>query len=62
MMWIPIMENPFPEEIEIDWNHINDMFVVPVPRNIHRYRLGYEHRNICNDWIDKNLIDLRFIK
>lgn len=33
--YIQIIDNPFPEEIEVDYHHINDLLVVPIPRGIH---------------------------
>ncbi len=34
--FIPIMENPFPPEIEIEFHHINDLFTIPIPKSLHR--------------------------
>ena len=36
MKFIQLMDNPFPKEIFIDWHHINNLFVVPMPRNLHQ--------------------------
>lgn len=35
-MFIPLMNNPFPKHIAIDWHHIDDIFVIPVPRRFHQ--------------------------
>ncbi len=32
LSFVPIMNNPFPQDIKIEWHHINDKFVVPVPK------------------------------
>ena len=45
--WVPLMENPLPDEVEIEWHHINDLLVIPLPKTLHRDTLGKEHRNIC---------------
>ena len=58
--WIKIMNNPFPEEIDIDWHHINNIFVVPIPRITHVYCYNSnskKHRELCN----KKLVDMNLI-
>jgi hypothetical protein len=50
--FIQIMDNPFPKEVEIDWHHINDMLVIPIPRKIHRDIKGKNHRKLCNSIIE----------
>lgn len=38
--YIPLWDNPFPQEIEVDWHHINNFgLIIPIPRKSH---------NICN--------------
>ena len=53
--FIPLFENPFPEEIDIDYHHINNLLVVPVPRQIHKKcNNGCKvnlHREKCNIWL-----------
>ena len=34
--WIKLFNNPFPDDTKINYHHINDMFVVPMPRNLHQ--------------------------
>ena len=55
MKFIEIMDNPFPKEIRIDFHHINDMFVVPIPTMTHRkFYYGKnvkKHRMECNRFI-----------
>lgn len=51
LKWVLIMNNPFPEEVDIDYHHINNMLVVPMPRFLHRMchhstRVD-KHRNEC---------------
>lgn len=54
--WIRILPNIFPDDMLIDDHHINDIFVVPLPREIHK-RNGYgtnieKHRKTCLKWIE----------
>jgi predicted DNA-binding protein YlxM (UPF0122 family) len=48
MKFIPLLTNPFPKEIKIDYHHINDFFVIPLPRVIHFNNMGKNHRDKCN--------------
>ena len=34
--YIVLIENSFPKEVLVDYHHINNLLVVPVPRTIHR--------------------------
>ena len=56
--FIPLMSNPFPKEISIDYHHINNTFVVPVPRQVHKSMLGKNHRIKVNDWIEEIIGDV----
>jgi hypothetical protein len=40
--WITLYDNPFDEEVE--WHHINDTFVVAIPKDLHQLYLGKNHR------------------
>lgn len=54
MQSIELYSNPFDDTIEIDWHHINDMFVVALPRKIHRKYLGVstkKHRELCYKYV-----------
>jgi aspartyl-tRNA synthetase len=57
LKFIPIMDNPFPNDIKIDWHHVNNIFVIPMPRITHNYYKcgihGDIHRKNCNKWIKK---------
>jgi len=46
--YIEIMDNPFPPEIEVDYHHINDILVIPLPRIIHQKYPIPQHREILN--------------
>ena len=56
MKFIEIMSNPFPDNIKMNWHHINDIFVIPMPELIHLKNSGRRigHRikcnNILNNW------------
>jgi hypothetical protein len=52
------MSNPFPEEVLIEYHHINDTFVVPVPRQVHKSMYGKEHRIKVNNWIEEVIGDV----
>jgi len=51
--YIPLMNNILPEEIPIQWHHINNLFVIPIPKEFHQNNLGLKHKEICNKWIEK---------
>jgi len=51
--FIPLMSNPFPEEIPVDYHHINNVFVIPIPRQVHKNMLGKNHRREVNNWIEE---------
>jgi len=42
--FIPMFENPFADNEEIDYHHITDVYVVAVPRNLHQMYGGKYHR------------------
>ena len=50
-----LFENPFSNEVKIDYHHINDILVIPLPRKLHKmcnYGNDYiKHREECNKWI-----------
>lgn len=50
--WIELLPNIYPEEIEINYHHVNNLFVVPIPRNVHFNKFGNNHREKCNNWIE----------
>jgi len=54
----PIMNNPFPLEINIEWHHINNMFVAPIPINPHRKFKSESHRPKCNELLENFGFDL----
>lgn len=43
--FVPLMDNPFPSSISIDWHHLhpNQPYVVPIPQDIHRSVKGKKH-------------------
>lgn len=50
--WIPLINNnPFP--CKVDWHHINNLLVIPIPDITHRNTLGMSHRERCGVWINK---------
>ena len=51
--FVQIMDNPFPDEIKINWHHINNSLVIPLPEIVHKKNLGKEHKEKCNVWIQK---------
>jgi len=42
--WVKLFENPFDESEVIDWHHINNTYVVAVPRDLHQLYYGENHR------------------
>ena len=54
--WNKIMDNPFPEEIEIEWHHIDNKNVVAIPKYIHQKYIGYQrkkHRELLESYVKK---------
>lgn len=49
MNYVEMFSNPFPEELEVDYHHINDMLVVPLPRTLHRNCRDSNHKLICRN-------------
>lgn len=63
LKWTPIINNNvFPDDILVDWHHINNFFVIPMPKVLHNtFNFGNDvkrHRNECNEWINKNIMEL----
>jgi hypothetical protein len=50
MKFINILPNIFIDK-NIEYHHINNFFTVPIPKKIHRSKLGLNHKEKCNDWI-----------
>lgn len=46
-----LFTNPFPNDIEVDYHHVNNLLVIPLPKNLHRNVLGNTHREECNNVI-----------
>jgi hypothetical protein len=54
LRWIELFSNPFPEEIKVDYHHINNMLVVPMPKKFHLNSASRdidEHRERANFWL-----------
>jgi len=51
--WSKLWNNPFPDEVKIEWHHINNLLVIPIPKRLHQLIRGKTHRHRCNDLIDK---------
>lgn len=52
LKFIELLTNPFPEEIEVDYHHINNILTIPIPRVVHRTTYGKNHKNLCIDIIN----------
>jgi hypothetical protein len=42
--FIPMFENPFDDSVEIEWHHINNCYVVAIPKDLHKLYSGKYHR------------------
>ena len=42
--WIELFENPFPDDIDVDYHHVNNLIVIPLPKKLHQSTLGNNHR------------------
>ena len=47
LQWIQMFKNPFDESIKVDYHHVTDVYVVAIPRELHRLHLGKNHREMC---------------
>lgn len=54
--FILLFNNPFPKEIQVEFHHINRIFVIPLPRKTHQYISGHnkqKHLKFNKKWIEK---------
>ena len=43
-----LFPNPFDKEVEIEWHHVNDEFIIAIPKIIHNVYKGYKQKSfIC---------------
>lgn len=42
--FIPMFENPFDELEIIEWHHVNNIYVVAIPKDLHKLYCGKYHR------------------
>lgn len=53
--YIELFFNPFPNDFEVNFHHINNLLVIPIPRITHE-KTYYgsnikKHRECANDWL-----------
>lgn len=55
LLFIPIMNNPYPQDIQVDWHHINNLFVIPMPRKLHQFSKNpiTKHREISINILER---------
>lgn len=53
LKFIPLFLNPFPDEIKVDYHHINNLLVIPLPTVSHNLVLGKHHKRKCNQLIKR---------
>ena len=51
LKWKVLFDNPFDNQEEIDYHHINNIYVVPLPSDIHFCYIGY-HTRYDNEDLD----------
>lgn len=65
LRYFEFIKNIFPEDIEVDYHHINNIIVFPIPRLTHQKNHTGEtnkHREIINNWVEKIYqIDLKIL-
>ena len=44
LQWIKMFPNPFSDNIKVEWHHITDVYVVAIPKELHRLCNGFFHR------------------
>lgn len=63
--YFELWSNPFPDEIKIDYHHINNLIVIPMPINLHQNTSTHDrkkHREECKKIIEKlYCIDLEIL-
>ncbi len=59
--WVSLFSNPFPKEVDVDYHHVNNVIVIPIPRRLHHLNLGPNHRERMNNVIE-NLYGMDFNK
>lgn len=47
----PLFDNPF--NCPVDWHHISDIFVVAIPRTVHKTYCGLNHRQNLKPIVEK---------
>jgi len=57
LKYISLFNNPFPDEMPVEYHHINNILTIPLPSIIHK-KYGYgknirEHRNLIEKQIEK---------
>ena len=50
--FIKIIDNIYPNDIQIHWHHVDDDRVFPIPKDVHLKYLGNNHRAMANCWIE----------
>jgi hypothetical protein len=56
MKFIQVIDNPFPKEISVEYHHVNNLLVMPLPKRTHKRCIRKnveEHRRRCNEMIEK---------
>lgn len=56
LKFIPLFKKPFPKNIKVDYHHINNLIVIPIPKKLHHLTFDNNrenHRNKCDKIIKK---------
>lgn len=55
LKFVPLFYNIFPDNVDVDYHHINNLIVIPLPRKIHSNTSSIRevHREQCNDIINQ---------
>lgn len=56
LAWIKLFENPFAKNVKIAWHHINDIYVVAIPEDLHKLYSGYSvetHRAMLDNTVQQ---------
>jgi len=49
--FVELFINPFPDDIDVHYHHINNLLVIPIPKSFHISTYGINHREKCNNII-----------
>ena len=62
LQWIQMFENPFDELELVDYHHITDVYVIAIPRDLHKLYGGKYHREKVMEIVKQIYLEQRDVK